>query len=236
MKLCSRGVVYQLVNGEMRARAVGCGRRDCTECGPGRLRLLRKRMASGNPNKLLTMTLPTGTYDTPQAGIDALHAALRALAKEIRGTHGRLSFEYFAVPEMTKIRTPHLHVLLISPYIDQRWLSKFFEEQGIGSVCDIREIKRLPGAVKYVAKYASKSKDFIDARRSFTASSLYEEPTDRVARWDKQERSTWRYTLDRLPTLADEARLYGATVEWLSDDEFVTSRASRSQAPPIFDG
>jgi hypothetical protein len=180
-------------------------------------------MASGAPNAMMTLTLPADAYSSPQAGIDALHAALRTLAKEMRSRHGPTSFEYFAVPEMTRRRTPHLHVLLCTPWIEQSWLSKFMLKHGAGRIVDIRAIRHARGAARYLTKYLTKSGDYVEARRSYSISALFEDPLDRIASWERKAASIWRYTIETVHDVVESWQRFGYAVEWIDGNEAHTT-------------
>lgn len=219
MRFCSRGVVYQSNSKGTRAIAIGCNRRECSICAPKRVAFLKKRIASGAPDRMVTLTLPAGSYKTQQAGVDALHEAWKLFVKKQRRERGRLACEYALVVELTKKRTPHLHIAVAGPWITQRELSAFMEAHGCGSVVDVREITSPRGAAKYLSKYFTKSKHFIDQRRNISF-SMYFDTELKVERAERKAAAGWwHFTFDPLTTLADRWRSLGHAVEWISDDE-----------------
>lgn len=64
---------------------------------------------------------------------------------------------YFAVVERHKSGRPHLHILLRSEYIPQRWLSRQMQRLASSPVCDIRKVNGTKQAAAYVAKYIGKA-------------------------------------------------------------------------------
>lgn len=229
MRLCSRGVVYQTDARGTRAIAIGCGRRECSECGPKRVAVLKRRIASGAPDRMVTLTLPTGSYATPQAAVDALHKAWMLFVKRQRTEFGRLACEYALVVELTEARTPHLHIAVAGKWIDQHALSAFMHAHGCGSIVDVRAIKNARGAARYLSKYFTKSKDFIDQRRNVSFSAYFDTAFKIERVEHKQAAGWWHYTFEPLCTLADSFQSLGHVVEWVSDDEI---RVTNSTAPP----
>ena len=78
----------------------------------------------------------------------------RILRKRIERRFGHI--EYISVREYTKKGRVHLHIVLRGPYIDQRWLSKQWEDIHGAEVVDIRELKNAEQAARYLSKYLSK--------------------------------------------------------------------------------
>jgi hypothetical protein len=220
-RFCARGVIYKHEGGLMRAMSVGCGRRACTQCGEKRRKLLVARAAAGDPSRTLTITLPVGLYKTQSEGCDAIRKALRELAHYWRKRHGPGSMEYAAFIELTEKGTPHAHVLLACKYIDQAFLSRFFEEHGCGRIAHIRKVGDRRHAARYAAKYVSKSEQHVDGRRSVSFSALYDVER-KLKRWERKEKSLWRYSQYRfLSEIADRWEALGHAVEWVSSNEVV---------------
>ena len=71
-----------------------CGSWDCETCRPSLRRKLVHRLASGHPNKLLTLTLQPGQGETPDQMADRLVHAFQKLIKRIRRLHGHKALEY----------------------------------------------------------------------------------------------------------------------------------------------
>lgn len=66
------------------------------------------------------------------------------------------TWRYFAFLERTERGEPHLHILIRSRYIDQRWISMQMAELLNSPVCWIQAIAETEKAVSYASKYVGK--------------------------------------------------------------------------------
>lgn len=149
-----------LVKYEMQARqatALRCRSWLCPDCQPMRQRQLVKEVLDGSPDTFVTLTIrrvqSEGAADAAGRLIDAWRRARRAWMKQ----HKLKRLPFFAVVEATKVGWPHLHVMLRSQWIDQRWLSAFMSNAINSPIVDVRRIDNRGRAAVYVSKYAGKA-------------------------------------------------------------------------------
>jgi hypothetical protein len=82
--------------------------------------------------------------------ISSYHRTRRVKAKSIKRLH------YMAFPEETENHQPHLHILLRTKYIPQRWISQQMKQIINSPIVWIEKVKGAPGAIAYVTKYVTK--------------------------------------------------------------------------------
>jgi len=104
----------------------------------------------GGTLRFLTLTASNQSPDLAQHSFRVLYYRLRRRGL-VRG--------YIKVPELSKNGKQHIHVLFRGEYIDQRDLSRWWQEIHQAKVIDIRLVtyRRTPRRVaSYMAKYMSK--------------------------------------------------------------------------------
>jgi len=133
---------------------------------------------------------------------------------------------FAAIMEAHRSGWPHLHILLRSIWIDQRWLSDQMQIIADSPVVWIERIDNKAKVSGYVAKYCSKAAHkFGTAKRYFFSRDYDLLPADEKAkfakslyRWDRQDLSLARY--------ADALRQLGFAVSYTSTRQF------RAEQPP----
>jgi hypothetical protein len=110
------------------------------------------------------------TNNTPSGKIDALH--------------------YMAFAEETQAGEPHLHILLRTDFIPQRWISQQMAELIASPVCWIEKIKGAKAAIKYVTKYVTKAPAQFGNSRRYWYSRKYQVNTPNKAEQPIFDRNT----------------------------------------------
>ena len=160
-----------------------CGSWDCETCRPSLRRKLVYRLASGHPNKLLTLTLQPGQGETPDQMADRLVHAFQKLIKRIRRLHGHKALEYGYVIEPHASGFPHMHNVMRSNYVPHQWLCDVWEEMTGSKVVDIRAITAEEATARYLTKYLGKNPTKFGTHRRYGFSRGYE-PADKDD-WEK---------------------------------------------------
>jgi len=148
----------------------------CDYCNPIRKRQLVDLAKSGQPNRLVTITV------SPAVGVSAadraqrLAAAWRRVVQRWRRLNQTQELEYLAVFEATKRGEPHLHVLCRSGYIAQRWLSVQMRELLGSPIVDVRRIHSARHAALYVSKYVGKAPHHFATCKRYWQSKAYATP------------------------------------------------------------
>ena len=135
---------------------IRCRRWSCEFCRERLKRNLVDRIKTTSANALLTLTCNPTRYPTPEDAFHGLSAATSLLVKRLRRYAAPHPVEYLLVWEVTKAGWPHAHILLRSPYLPQRMISKAWQELVGAVIIDIRGVKTTEGAMEYVAKYLAK--------------------------------------------------------------------------------
>lgn len=89
---------------------------------------------------------------------------------------------YMAFAEETKGGEPHLHILMRTKYIPQRWISEQMQELINSPVVWIEQIKSVKAAIHYVTKYVTKAPAQFGTSKRYWMSRFYQ-----VNRPEKQE-------------------------------------------------
>lgn len=133
-----------------------CNCWSCDLCAPRRSKRLAREAAEGKPNRFITLTVRARDDGGQTQRARDLVRAWRTVCKLIRRRDGKRSLEFLAVFERTHRGEPHLHILVRSGYIDQRWLSAVMGRLIGAPIVDVRAVKGSRQAARYVAKYAAK--------------------------------------------------------------------------------
>lgn len=139
-----------------------CRDRFCVVCGRARQARIAENLArylQGTTPRLLTLTLRhTNTPLTDQ--LDRLYASFRKLRQTpIFRNHadGGIAFLELTIGKADGLWHPHLHILLLGGFIPQAAIrAQWLAITGDSDVVDIRSVKAVQEAVRYVAKYATK--------------------------------------------------------------------------------
>jgi hypothetical protein len=129
----------------------------CPECQPVRKRQLLELAVHGTPTKFVTLTANPAVGVSPADRARQLARAWRLVVGRAKRQFKIADLNYLAVFEATKRGEPHLHILLRSPFIPQRWLSDQMRAIMRSPIVDIRQVKNPRQAAHYVAKYIGKA-------------------------------------------------------------------------------
>jgi len=156
MTICREWLLHRRQPGYAEAKPLTCRSWNCDYCQPQRKRQMLAQAASGAPLRFVTLTVNPKYLDSPEARLKALAWAWRTVVKRLRREHPNKEVEYFAVVEATLKGEPHLHILFRGPFIPQAQLSAWMDELIHAFRVDVRRIKNVDQAVRYVAKYITK--------------------------------------------------------------------------------
>lgn len=155
--LCSDFQIVKEHHGGEDVLPLPCNCWTCDYCAPRRKRKLVAIARSGNPNKILTITVNTAVGLSPFHRRQMLHTAWKALTKRIMRQFKWKKLHYMAFVEKTKRGEPHLHILLRCGYIPQAWLSTQLKDLIGSPIVWIEQVKNTQQAVFYVTKYVGKA-------------------------------------------------------------------------------
>lgn len=155
--LCSEVQLVKTGDGFIDVKPLPCNRWSCDYCAPRRRFQLVALATSGEPNKILTLTVNPARGQSANNRRDMLHDAWKRLVKRILRKHKWKTLPYMAFLERTKAGEPHLHILLRCPFISQRWLSEQMRKMIGAPIVWIERINSTSHAVRYVTKYVSKA-------------------------------------------------------------------------------
>jgi hypothetical protein len=159
---------YDQNDGRLHLFLCVCKRWTCPYCGRVKRAKLEADIKTARPNRFVTLTTCGHESESPRQIFDWTRRQISELAKVIR-REGR-DFEYLRALEATKTGYPHYHLLVRSPYLDQKELSRHWCHFTRAYIVDIRSLTKDEAAAKYVMKYLTKqhSISFTQRRLSWT--------------------------------------------------------------------
>lgn len=192
--LCTPHVSVNASRYEGEAAAVRCKRWSCDVCAKINRRRVIAIACSAKPRALLTLTVNSKHYDTPDAAAEALKRGLRLLRLHLKRHEKLTNFSFLAVFERHESGYPHLHLLIRGKFIPWKWLRNTWEKITGSTHVDIRKIDSVGKAAFYVSKYVGKELHaFAHCKRWWRSHDYSEEaPCDYQddaphARWTRYE-------------------------------------------------
>lgn len=155
--LCSEIQLVKSADGFEDIKPLPCNRWSCEYCGYRRRTALVALAASGEPNKILTLTVNPERGTSANHRRDMLHDAWKRLVKRILRRFAWKTLDYMAFLERTKAGEPHLHILLRCGFIPQRWLAEQMRQLIGAPIVWIEKINGTAQAIRYVTKYVAKA-------------------------------------------------------------------------------
>lgn len=132
-----------------------CHKWNCPRCRKQKAHRWRQIACAGKPDKFITLTLRSDENASCREQAKKLKRSFTELVRRIRTHYGR--FQYLLILELTRIGTPHCHILARCDYIPQGFLSKEWCALTGAFKVDIRKIKRTSDVSRYITKYMGKS-------------------------------------------------------------------------------
>lgn len=236
LTLCREWSLVKTAPYEREQHFLHCRSWGCEICAPDRKRQLIAAVLSGEPNRLLTLTVNPAIGDSPDERRGLLAHAWAVVQKRLYRLYGKENIAFFSVVEATEAGEPHLHILLRSPFVPQRLLSGWLADLIAAPIVDIRSVKNSKHVAVYVAKYVGKAPARFGTFKRYWQSQNYE--LDKTAKPVKVKDPLIRWTVDRRP-LVEILR------EWIFDG-FIPRANERGgligipappgsqSAPPVF--
>lgn len=220
------------------AISMRCRAWTCEHCAPRRRAELIRLACTGNPTRLITLTVSPGVGTSPAHRASLLARAWRIVVARAKRQLKLKSLEYLAVFEATKRGEPHLHILVRSGYIPQAWLSQQMQDVLGSRIVDIRRINNGTHAARYVAKYIGKSPHRFATCKRYWQTRYYVERQpgeDDEEQWGKGQwyiekgnlnfvSVLWDHKGREVIKVSDEIIYYGVPPPFLKE---------RGQCPPV---
>lgn len=174
MTICREWSLVKNLESERYAKPLYCRSWSCDICAPLRKSRLMAQAAAGEPLRFLTLTVNPARGGTAENRLRELANAWRVCVKRLRRKYPGQPVEYLAIVELTKRGEPHLHILLRSPYIPQSFISNVMDELIEAPIVDIRKLKNMQEAIRYVAKYVTKAPARLGTCKRYWSSQGYD--------------------------------------------------------------
>lgn len=159
-----------------------CKSWNCAYCAPRRRKRLIAGAINGKPNTFITLTLPADRRLDPAQAVKDLSRAWRLIRKRDARRRNGKPVPFLAVVELTKVGTPHLHIICRAKWIDQKWLSNCMAEIADAPIVHIARIDNMGRVAMYCGKYISKDTAKVGTNKRYWQSQdyaledLYEKP------------------------------------------------------------
>lgn len=175
---CPNGTIAVTADRAVKLIPAFCGSWSCSQCGPRKARRLRGRIARTNPSRFLTLTLKPSPGQTASQLLAIANRAWSILWRRIRRRFPHARLGYAKIIELTKAGTPHLHILVESPYIPQTWISAQWRELTGSYIVDIRKVGSRRALVGYLTAYLTKAMEVPKGHRKWSASARWVPPEE----------------------------------------------------------
>lgn len=154
--LCTGETVVNANRFEGELHALRCKRWTCPHC-----RLInRKRVIhlgkNGMPTAMLTLTVSSNHYDTPEEAARDMVRGLVMLRRRIKRRFGVDKLPFLCVFEAHKSGYPHMHLLIRAPFMSVKVLREMWEGITGSWNVNIWKIRTVGQAVFYATKYIGK--------------------------------------------------------------------------------
>ena len=197
-------VGYQKATGRYRFIPIRCKCWTCEHCAKMNKYLLEQKIASGEPDRMVTLTCRPVEGYTPKEIHDRCRKKIPLLFAALRKEFGAI--EYAAVLETTAKGMPHWHILVRGGYIPQARLKQLWHKMTGNFVVGVEKIRSTKSVQSYIVKYLAK--DF-EKHKS--------ERLGRLISFSK------RYLSPTRVTLSDEEWVWERsqhTISWIIDYQF----------------
>lgn len=154
--LCTDQIAVKAAGPEGEATLIRCKRWSCEVCREINRRRVIAFGKRGQPTAMLTLTVSSNAYDTPDQAARDLKRALVALRKRIARAWPGERLPFLAVFEKHESGYPHLHLLIRARFLPVKRLREMWEGITKHSWNVNIMALRTPGQVAYAAKYIGK--------------------------------------------------------------------------------
>jgi len=152
---------------------INCNCWRCPNCVERLHRKLRRQIASGRPNRFITLSCREGHLGDPLLAREAMRDAWNLIVRRWRRLKPTNKCEYSVVVEQHENGYPHFHIAWKGAWIDQDWLSKQMAELLDSPIVDVRRVYSYRGVVSYLTKYLSKAPHQYGTMKRFWFSQGY---------------------------------------------------------------
>lgn len=205
--LCAQYLLQSHTQSGDAIRPLPCRRWTCEYCQPKRHRQLIAIALSGQPNKMLTLTVNPAVGETPTERRRLLHNAWRTLHKRMCRRTKTKAIPYIAFVERTKQGEPHLHILMRCKYIPFKWYRANMRKLIRAPHVHIKKVSSQARAAFYVTKYCTKEPAQFGTQKRYWLSRNYQIDDSYQPEHHPQERAITGRIRENFQTFID-ARLH----------------------------
>ena len=188
---------YHANTGRIRFIPLRCKCWSCEHCARINKYNLEQKIASGKPDRMITLTCRPEIGYSPKEIHDRARKKIPILFARLRKEFGQI--EYAAVLETTAKGLPHWHILCRGDYIPQAAIKKHWNQLTGNFIVGIEKIRSAKSVQSYIVKYLAK--DFEKHKterlgRLISFSKRYLSPP-RVTNceqgwvWERSDHPTW---------------------------------------------
>ena len=145
---------YHTATGRIRFIPLRCKCWTCPHCAKINKYNLEAKIASGKPDRMITLTCRPEEGRTPKEIHDRARKKIPILFARLRKEFGEI--EYAAVLETTGRGLPHWHILCRGDYIPQAAIKKHWNQLTGNYIVGIEKIRSAKSVQSYIVKYLAK--------------------------------------------------------------------------------
>lgn len=211
-----------------------CKSWSCPDCSKLRRRALIKEAKDGKPNRFVTLTVNPNWFSSPEERAAQLAKAWRLVVAAYRHRWPTRKIEYLAVFEATEKGEPHLHLVLRSDFISQKWLSGQMRKRMGAPIVDVRQVKGAKDVAKYVTKYISKRAIRFGTCKRYWRSAGYLAVSPRKERQARNAGCIFYVTTRHIGRYCELVLKQRYTVTWTSPETYEFTLHPGRSSPPEF--
>ena len=145
---------FHAATGRIRFIPLRCKCWSCPHCAKINKYNLEQKIASGKPDRMITLTCRPEENRTPKEIHDRARKRIPILFARLRKEFGEI--EYAAVLETTAKGLPHWHILCRGDYIPQAAIKKHWNQLTGNYIVGIEKIRSAKSVQSYIVKYLAK--------------------------------------------------------------------------------
>lgn len=236
MSYCREHTAVNSCEHERIAVSLACRAWTCPDCAEKRKAGLIAQAIGGNPRTFLTLTIRRDDHSNPKEAARQLAHAWRCLRLRWMRRKKLKHLPFIAVFEKHKSGWPHLHILMRSGYMDQKWISAQMQDLINSPVIDIRLARNAAQCAAYCAKYCGKDPEKFGHCKRYWQSKDYDQRPPNEKQKKHPNHGTWHREDWRIQIIVEEWTIAGLAIEWRGPYVAVGRRPGgplpASQGPP----
>lgn len=193
----------------------------CPHCCIKRRQQLMAQAHGGQPTLMLTLTVNPKRFASPDERARELSHAWRKLRRRAKSKFDLKDLPFLAVFEKTKRGEPHLHILLRTTYLPQKWLSAQMRGYIGAPIVHICKINSSAKVANYICKYIGKNPQRFVGTKRYWCSQDWELPSQDED--EAEDREDWFAEVARCKPAVQVERMIRVGFRFVEEVDGVTT-------------